>query len=102
MNARVVALPLPDAVPARVALLGTGTVGRAVWARLACWQGTALGARLALGYVANSRVAMLAPGHVAGDVGALLARATRAHALGAVDAALGATGTRIVIDATAS
>ena len=102
MNARVVALPLPDAVPARVALLGTGTVGRAVWARLARWQGTALGARLALDYVANSRVAMLAPPHVAGDVGAVLARATRAHALEAVDAALGATGTRIVIDATAS
>jgi homoserine dehydrogenase len=44
---------LPDAAPARVALLGTGTVGRAVWARLAGWQGTALGARLALAYVAN-------------------------------------------------
>ena len=102
MNARVVALPLPDAAPARVALLGTGTVGRAVWARLAGWQGTALGARLALDYVANSRVASLAPARVAGDVGALLARATRPHALEAVDAALGGAGTRIVIDATAS
>ncbi|HEY1070446.1 MAG TPA: homoserine dehydrogenase [Thermomonas sp.] len=102
MNARVVALPLPDAVPARVALLGTGTVGRAVWARLAGWQGTALGARLALDYVANSRVASLAAAPVAGDVGALLARATRPHALEAVDAALGGAGTRIVIDATAS
>ena len=102
MNARVVALPLPDAAPARVALLGTGTVGRAVWARLAGWQGTALGARLALDYVANSRVASLAAAPVAGDVGALLARATRPHALEAVDAALGGAGTRIVIDATAS
>ena len=102
MSARVVALPLPGAAPARVALLGAGTVGRAVWARLAGWQGTALGARLALDYVANSRVASLAAAPVAGDVGALLARATRPHALEAVDAALGGSGTRIVIDATAS
>lgn len=102
MSARVVALPLPDAAPARVALLGAGTVGRAVWARLAGWQGTALGARLALEYVANSRVASQAPARVAGDVDALLARATRAHALEAVEAAIGGVGTRIVIDATAS
>jgi homoserine dehydrogenase len=102
MNARVVALPLPDAAPARVALLGVGTVGRAVWARLAGWQGTPLGERLAIDYVANSRMASLAPVRVAGDVDALLARATRAHALEAVEAALGGTGTRIVIDATAS
>ena len=98
MNARVVALPLPDAAPARVALLGVGTVGRAVWARLAGWQGTPLGERLALDYVANSRVASLAPARVAGDVDTLLARATRAHALEAVEAALGGAGTRIVID----
>ncbi len=102
MNARVVALPLPDAAPARVALLGTGTVGRAVWARLAGWQGMPLGERLAIDYVANSRVASLAPARVAGDVDALLARATRAHALEAVEAALGGAGTRIVIDATSS
>ena len=102
MNARVVALPLPDAAPARVALLGAGTVGRAVWARLAGWQGTPLGERLALDYVANSRVALPAPARVAGDVDTLLARATRAHALEAVEAALSGAGTRIVIDATAS
>jgi homoserine dehydrogenase len=47
-----------DAAPARVALLGTGTVGQAVLARLAGWTGTALGARLQLVHVANSRVAL--------------------------------------------
>ena len=102
MGVSVVALPSPALAPARVALLGAGTVGRAVWARLAGWQGTPLGARLALAYVANSRVAWLGPTRVDGDLDTLLARATRAQALDAVEAALGGSGTRIVIDATAS
>jgi homoserine dehydrogenase len=50
----------PDAqvAPVRVALLGTGTVGRAVLERLAAWDGTPLGARVSLVYAANSRVAL--------------------------------------------
>lgn len=43
--------------PARIALLGTGTVGRAVLARLQGWRQTPQGADLALVHVANSRVA---------------------------------------------
>ena len=46
------------AAPARIALLGTGTVGSAVLARLASWNETPLGERLKLVHVANSRVAI--------------------------------------------
>jgi len=45
------------APPARIALLGTGNVGRAVLARLAGWSGAAPGECLQLVHVANSRVA---------------------------------------------
>lgn len=45
-------------LPARVALLGTGTVGRAVLARCADWQGSPFASRLSLVYVANSREAI--------------------------------------------
>lgn len=47
--------------PAHVALLGTGTVGRAVLARLQAWQHTPRGERLTLVHVANSRVAATDP-----------------------------------------
>lgn len=47
-----------NAEPARIALLGTGTVGSAVLERLAGWSGSSTGARLSLVYVANSRVAL--------------------------------------------
>lgn len=104
---------------ARVALLGTGTVGRAVLARLASWSGTALGNRLRLVHVANSRLAVADPrGVCPGQAGFALSVApeTRepgtdiqvrhllraASSLDAAGAALGTTGTRIVIDATAS
>lgn len=44
--------------PARLALLGTGTVGCAVLARLTGWSGTRLGDGLSLVYAANSRFAI--------------------------------------------
>ncbi len=101
--AQVTAYPHAHRVPARVALLGTGVVGGAVLERLAGWRGNALGARLALVHVANSR-------HAASDRSGLapeeatqrLALAPQSSSLEAVDAALHGAGTRIVIDATAS
>jgi homoserine dehydrogenase len=85
-------------VPARIALLGTGTVGKAVLVRLAAWQGTPIGERLALAHVANSR-------HVfrpAAD-GREWREATEASAsLADVARALAGPETRIVVDATAS
>ena len=88
---------------ARVALLGTGVVGSAVWARLAGWSGTALGERLSLVHVANSRVAIANSDGLAFDIRELVLHdAPLASDLGAVEVALGEGGTRIVIDATAS
>ncbi|MDR7097950.1 homoserine dehydrogenase [Lysobacter niabensis] len=107
---------------ARVALLGTGTVGRAVLARLASWSGTALGGRLHLVHVANSRVAVAdTAGVCPAQAGIALGAASVAAAgvpfaatvnvrplasapssLDAVAIALGMSGPRIVIDATAS
>lgn len=101
--------------PARIALLGTGTVGSAVLARLAAWEGTPLARRLSLAHVANSRVAVrpagdahakpsnlapavpfasLLPAHAAWQAGV-------AHP-SLVEQALGDAECRIVIDATAS
>ncbi|WP_457095594.1 homoserine dehydrogenase [Lysobacter sp. P5_B9] len=107
---------------ARVALLGTGTVGRAVLARLASWSGTALGGRLHLVHVANSRVAVAdAAGVCPWQAGIALGAASVVDAgvpfpaiasvrplasapssLDSVATALGMSGPRIVIDATAS
>ena len=100
MSAEVAAL---HALPAsRVALLGTGTVGSAVWARLAGWQGTPLGQRLSLVHAANSRVALDDPAGMSGDARALLQHASQASSLDAVEDALAGRGSRIIIDATAS
>ena len=44
--------------PARIALLGTGTVGRALLARLASWRDAPVGRGLQLVYAANSRLAV--------------------------------------------
>lgn len=111
------ASPVRDAAraPARVALLGTGTVGSAVLARLAAWSGETIGERLELVHVANrSRCfAPVADGHARLSIGVDDALATRASALSLaqldgvpdldqVAVALGDSGTRIVIDATAS
>jgi len=87
-------LPAVGHAPARVALLGTGTVGSALLARLEAWHGTALGARLQLVHVANSRGSQV-PGAASdpphpGPASTLL------------EARLGLRGCRIVIDATAS
>lgn len=87
-----------DVASAKIALLGTGTVGRAVLARLDAWNGTPLGARLRLRHVANSRHRYrrdTADGAWREDT------ETKAS-LAQVLPALGANGVRIVIDATAS
>ena len=105
MTARVAPLRGYNLQPARVALLGTGTVGSAVWARLLGWAGTPHGERLSLVHVANSRFAISNRNGVPADTHELLLRnAPRDSSLDAVGDALstGGAGTRIVIDATAS
>lgn len=88
---------------ARIALLGSGTVGQAVLHRLAAWQGSTIGDRLRLVYAANTRLALhdpdgLCPRHCA----SLLPDAPReGHPNGDPMAALGKDGVRILIDATA-
>ena len=89
--------------PARLALLGTGTVGNAVLQRLAQWQGTPLGARLSLVHAANSRHAIASRfGIAADDVIELLAHGAHEGTLDAIATSLHGDGVRIVIDATAS
>lgn len=89
--------------PARVALLGTGTVGSAVLARLAGWQGSDLGARLRLVHLANSRhAASERSGFGADEAAQRLALSSQRSCIDTVDAALHGEGARIVIDATAS
>ncbi|MGQ4661590.1 homoserine dehydrogenase [Lysobacter sp. F6437] len=94
---------LAATVPARVALLGTGTVGTAVLQRLAQWTGTPLGARLSLVHVANSRHATSAAlGLAAHEAGGLLRSQHQPSRLDALPAALRGAGAQVVIDATAS
>lgn len=81
---------------ARIALLGTGNVGRAVLARLDRWQGRAAGQGLRLVAVANTRSVRLFAGS-----GAVL-RARDGDQAQAAVRALGGDGPRIVLDATAS
>ena len=98
MNARVAPLQ-----PARVALLGTGTVGRALWSRLGAWAGSPLGERLSLLHVANSRVAVSNRKGIQANTPDMFAGNTpHASSLDAVGAALDGAGPRIVVDATAS
>ncbi len=91
---------------AKVALLGTGTVGSAVIARLDDWQGTAFAERLHLLQVTNTRSVRrrsLADGEWREMRIPMAASATAATAVnGDIVRALGSHGTRIVIDATAS
>ncbi len=107
MSSAALATRTPAAVrPARIALLGTGTVGIAVLARLAGWQGTALGERLSLRYAANSRFAFQ-PASFA-DAVERAARRDHPRAItpppspDVVPQMLGDYGARILIDATAS
>lgn len=108
MSAVVVELaavsPQAARAPARVALLGTGTVGRAVLERLASWSGTPLGARLSLVYAANSRHALGGRfGLLPEGVADLLQHEGQPGRLSAVEAVLqGGYGPRLVVDATAS
>lgn len=81
---------------ARLALLGTGNVGRAVLARLERWEGRGPGARLRLAAVANTRSVRVFDGS-----GAAL-RAHDGDQAQAAIRALGGRGPRIVLDATAS
>ena len=95
--------PYRAAAPARLALLGTGTVGSAVLHRLQTWQGSPLGERLTLVHVANSRRALadsdgLAPAQAASSLEA----ASQVSSLDEVAGCLGAHGARVVVDATAS
>jgi homoserine dehydrogenase len=95
---------LMDAPVAKIALLGSGTVGLAVLRRLAEWKDSARGDQLRLVYAANTRLALHDP-----DGLDPLDCATRLpKAAGNADrqgkdpfAALGRGGIRILIDATA-
>ncbi len=103
MNARLALSPAPATLPARVALLGLGSVGSAVWSRLAGWRGTPFGERLVLVHAANSRVAISNAHGMPMDARDLpLRHARQASTLDAVETALGGGLPRIVIDATAS
>jgi len=103
MNTQVSALRGSSVQPARVALLGTGTVGSALWSRLAGWSGSPLGERLSLVHVANSRVAISNRKGIPANTPEIFIRnMPKVSSLDAVEAALDGVGTRIVIDATAS
>lgn len=91
--------------PAKVALLGSGTVGQAVLQRLNEWRATPLGSRLNLVFAANSRLSLhdpsgLDPDHCAATLAKAAQTERRTHPA-EVLAALGKSGIRIVIDATA-
>lgn len=93
---------------ARVALLGTGTVGKAVLKRLGSWAGTERGDALALVHAGNSRGALRGDPLCATAAHAQLVTGTGWQAdaglaaLAGVSDALSGPGHRIVIDATAS
>jgi len=100
-RATPVALATP--VPARLALLGTGTVGTAVLRRLEQWVDTPFGARLSLVHVANSRHATSAVlGLTPREVPRLLQSHPQSSRLDGLPAALRGVGVQVVIDATAS
>jgi len=89
---------------AKIALLGSGTVGLAVLRRLADWSDSPLGNQLRLVYAANTRLALHDPqGLDPIDCAKRLPGALRAGRVQASDplAALGTDGIRILVDATA-
>ena len=90
---------------ARVALLGSGTVGVAVLHRLAHWQGSPIGNRLRLVYAANTRLSLhdpdgLCPLECVERLPGAPRTGVRQDQQGALSA-LGDEGIRILIDATA-
>lgn len=91
--------------PAKVALLGSGTVGQAVLNRLNDWRGTPFGDQLNLVFAANTRLSLHDPDGLDPDrCAAALTRAPRSDRrtrLPEILSALGSSGTRILIDATA-
>jgi homoserine dehydrogenase len=87
----------------RIALLGVGTVGNALLARLDALAGSPLVQRLCLVHAANSRHALSAHhGLAPTSLAPRLTHATQASALDQVASTLAGTDKRIVIDATAS
>ena len=89
---------------AKIALLGSGTVGLAVLRRLAEWAGSPRGHQLRLVYAANTRLALHDPdGLDPVDCASKLPGAARTARNQAADplAALGSDGIRILVDATA-
>jgi homoserine dehydrogenase len=90
---------------ARLALLGSGTVGHAVLDRLYDWRATERGRGLRLVYAANTRLALQdSNGLCPGETRARLVRAPAVASgceAGAAVRALGSRGVRILIDATA-
>ena len=94
-----------NVAPAKVALLGSGTVGLAVLQRLSEWRGTPFGCRLNLVFAANTRLALFDPDGL--DPRLCATALSEAPAvdqrtqLDEVLVALGDSGIRILIDATA-
>lgn len=97
--------PVTSFRPAKVALLGSGTVGLAVLKRLGQWRGTTFGDRLNLVFAANTRLSLVDPDGLDPERCAVsLAQAGRCDRRSRsrdILAALGDSGTRILIDATA-
>ncbi len=92
-----------SAAPVRVALLGVGTVGTALLARLDALAPSRLTQRPRLVHVANSRHALSSHHGVLRDgVAERLRRAGQAGSLDRVAHAFAGNGVRIVVDATAS
>ena len=91
------------AAAAQLALLGTGTVGRAVLARLAARSADGVGTPLSLVYAANSRGSVASHfGLQPTTIAEALARGAPPSRLDAVAKAFRGDGPRIVVDATAS
>ena len=97
--------PFTNLQPAKVALLGSGTVGLAVLRRLAEWRGTPFGHRLNLVFAANTRLSIHDPAGLDPDrCATALAQAPKPGQrtqTSEVLSALGDSGIRILIDATA-
>ena len=91
---------------ARIALLGSGTVGRAVLDRLHQWRTTGRGEGLKLVYAANTRLALhdssgLCPASTCAQLVRAPASASGCESDGLLRA-LGGGGVRILVDATAN